>query len=344
MKEFKGYKHGVNLGGWLSQCRHMTEHYENFIKEEDIEKIKSWGLDHVRIPIDYELVEDADGNEKADGYVYIDRAIEWCKKYGLNMILDLHKTYGYSFHEGYNESGLFGNESYQERFYKLWERLAARYGKYESMLSFELLNEVTDKSYCDKWNEMTYICIERIRKIAPTIKILVGGYWNNSVESVADLLPPYDENIVYNFHCYEPLVFTHQKAGWVKELPKDKSVSLDITFREIEELTDTYFANEDSKFTDNCDDPDAKFDSTFFNNFFKDAIEYADEHDTALYCGEYGVIDVTDNKDILKWYQMIHETFEKYNIGRAAWSYKWMNFGLSDDYLEDVREEVIKNL
>ena len=46
MKQFKGYMHGVNLGGWLSQCVHTKEHYDSFINEMDIRKIKSWGMDH----------------------------------------------------------------------------------------------------------------------------------------------------------------------------------------------------------------------------------------------------------------------------------------------------------
>ena len=68
MKEFKGYTHGVNLGGWLSQCNHTKERYENFIVESDIEKIKSWGLDHIRVPVDYDLVEDKEGNYKEEGF------------------------------------------------------------------------------------------------------------------------------------------------------------------------------------------------------------------------------------------------------------------------------------
>ena len=38
LKEFKGYKKGIDLGGWLSQCHHTYEHYDSFIKEEDIDE------------------------------------------------------------------------------------------------------------------------------------------------------------------------------------------------------------------------------------------------------------------------------------------------------------------
>ena len=61
MREFVGYQKGVNLGGWLSQCDHTKEHYDTFIGEEDIKRIASWGLDHVRVPVDYELIEKEEG-------------------------------------------------------------------------------------------------------------------------------------------------------------------------------------------------------------------------------------------------------------------------------------------
>ena len=36
MNEFKGYRNGVDLGGWLSQCGYEKEHIESFITEADI--------------------------------------------------------------------------------------------------------------------------------------------------------------------------------------------------------------------------------------------------------------------------------------------------------------------
>ena len=57
MKQLTGFQRGINLGGWLSQCTPTKEHYDTFITEQDLRTIASWGLDHVRLPIDYVLVE-----------------------------------------------------------------------------------------------------------------------------------------------------------------------------------------------------------------------------------------------------------------------------------------------
>ncbi len=340
MKQFPGFSHGINLGGWLSQCDHTKERYDNFIKESDIEKIKSWGLDHIRVPVDYDLVEEKDGTYKEDGFAYIQKAIDWTGKYGLNMVLDLHKTFGYSFDNGEQEAGFFENEKYQERFYKLWEQFAERFGKYEDRLAFELLNEVTKKEYCDTWNRVSTECIKRIRKFAPTIKILLGGYYNNSIVALKDICAPYDENVVYNFHCYEPLVFTHQGAAWIESMDNSFRMPFDSTYREYDENAFAQLGNRPEELK--VSDPDKKLGIEYFEQYMEEAVRVANERNVALYCGEYGVIDLATPEDALKWYQAIGTCFNKYNIGRAAWSYKEMDFGLSDARMDAVRDEILK--
>ncbi len=342
MKRWKGYEHGINLGGWFSQCDHTKERYDGFIKESDIEKIGSWGLDHLRLPVDYNLVEDEEGNYSEEGFAYIEKVLSWCGKYGLNMVLDLHKTFGYSFDDGEQETGFFENEDYQERFYLLWEQFAKRYAGAGDAIAFELLNEVTKKEYCDIWNRISTCCIERIRAIAPDVKILVGGYYNNSIEALPDLLPPYDDNIVYNFHCYEPLIFTHQGAYWIPEMDRDFRMSVNDTYRGIKEKSDR---NLPSTAVDlDAFDQDAILDEGFFEALFGKAKAVAEERNVPLYCGEYGVINLADPADTLRWYQLIGNTFNKFGIGRAAWSYREMDFGLVDPHMSGVLDEVIKLL
>ena len=340
MKTWIGYMHGINLGGWLSQCNHTEERYSTFITEEDIKQISSWGLDHIRVPIDYNLVEDEEGNYKENGFNYISKAISWAQKYNLNMILDLHKTYGYAFDSVEND--FFENESHQERFYKLWEEFAKRFGKFEKMLSFELLNEITKKEYCDIWNEISHKCIKRIRKFAPKIKILVGGYYSNSIDALPDLYPPFDDNIVYNFHFYEPLIFTHQGAPWISTMNTSYRVSLDdscevLNKGSIENLTHDFVGH-------NFVDDSLPLNESYFENMIKSAVRISEERDVPIYCGEYGVINLATPHDTLKWYRMFSSVMNKYQIGRAAWTYKQMDFGIIDEHISEVKDQIIKLL
>lgn len=316
MKDFKGFKKGIDLGGWLSQCDYSTERLENFITEPDIEKIASWGMDHVRIPIDFNVLEDDKGGYSEKGFGYVENAVKLCQKHGLNVIIDLHKTAGFSFDKGEQETGFFDSEDLQERFYRLWEEIAKHFGNDPAHIAFELLNEVTDQSFCAKWNEVAKKCIGRIRKIAPDTVILVGSYWNNSVSAVKDLDKPYDDKIVYNFHCYDPLEFTHQHASWVDWANTEKDVSFE----------------------------ESGVSPEYFEKLFEPAIQKAKENDTVLYCGEYGVIDCVSGEEALKWFKAINAVFVKYDIGRSVWSYKEMDFGISDKRYDSVRDELLRYL
>ncbi len=315
MMKNKGFCRGINLGGWLSQCDYSEERLYHFITEPDFAQIAAWGFDHVRIPVDYNVLETEDGGFRADGFERIDWALEMCRKYKLLAVLDLHKTAGYSFDSyGESEAGFFDEVQLQERFYRLWEEIAAHYGKYTETVAFELLNEITDKGYIDTWNRIANECIRRIRAIAPDMLILVGSYDFNSAPAVAALDPPYDDKVIYNFHCYEPLKFTHQGAYWTNLINPENRVSF-----------------EDSDIT-----------PEFFEELFAPAIEAAEKYGTSLYCGEYGVIDIVSPEDTVKWYKAINSVLEKHGIARCLWSYKCMDFGFNESRLDAVREELLR--
>lgn len=330
--------HGINLGGWFSQCDHSVKRYDYFVRKDDFRRIASWGFDHVRIPVDYELILDREYRFVEDGFRRLNDCILWCKDNGLNMILDLHKTVGFSFDDGEKEDGFFVNEDYQQIFYRIWKEFARRYGQ-ETHLSFELLNEVSDASYCRKWNEIIRKTIETIRKEAPEIHIIVGGYHNNSVFAIKDLDDPYDEHIVYNFHCYSPLVFTHQGAYWIPKMDHTFRTSFGHSYAEYRKLTEEQI---DIGNVDFFPERDQVIDASYFMELFAEAIRIAKEKKVPLYCGEYGVIDLADTEETLKWYRCIHEVFETYHIGRAMWSYKEMDFGLVDAHYDPIREQLLE--
>lgn len=342
MKQFTGYRKGINLGGWLSQCNHNKQHYDTFIAESDIERISSWGLDHVRLPVDFELIETDHGDSIEAGFRYIDNCLAWCKKYGLNMILDLHKTAGYSFDETEESVDFFKSKILQDRFVELWIKFAKRYGKYDNCLSFELLNEVVDKDVAEIWNSIAERAIKAIRIYAPAIHILLGGVRNNSISSLEMLDMPYDENIVYNFHFYEPTIFTHQSAYWVEKMPLDFSTLYPNEYAQTLAETKQFLPAQHSEIFTNISLN--KMDQNFFETIFGQAVRIAEERNTTLYCGEYGVIDRADVFSTLNWYTDINNSFNKYGIGRAAWTYKGKDFGIIDDHYAPIFHDLLKLL
>ena len=310
-----GFKKGVNLGGWFSQCDYSEERLNNFITEADFEKIAALGFDHVRIPIDYNVIQNPDGTMRPDGLGRIDAALALCDKYGLKAVLDLHKTPGYSFDAGEKEAGFFESESYQERFYWIWETLAEWFAGMSDRVAFELLNEVTEARFLPAWKHISRECVRRIRFFAPDTIILLGSYNWNSARTVPELDAPYDDKMVYNFHFYEPHVFTHQGAYWMPELQNTR-----------------------------CSYADCGASEQWFEDFLAPAIEKAKKENCELYCGEFGVIDIVPPEEAVKWFRDLHKVFERHGIAHAMWSWKQMDFGLIDERMDGVRDELLKLL
>lgn len=331
-------KKGVNLGGFLSQCSEYTdEHYATFITKDDIKNIKDMRFDHVRLPIDYEVIETEDGTELEQRYSYIDNALEWCREYGLNVLLDLHKTWGYFFDNAgkrENLNTLFDSEEAINRFLTIWKRLSARYGKNNDFVGFELLNEVVNPEYAQPWNSLIRRAVAIIRENAPDSTIVYGGVEWNSAATLKLLEKPFDDNVIYTFHYYEPLLFTHQKAPWVPTINQTMSV----------EYTDDmeYFKKESAKIglqgLGVVYSKAQKMGVEFHEEMISAALQVAKERNLVLYCGEFGVIDRAEPKEAIKWYRDVLQLFEKYNIGYALWSYKEMDFGIMGEKYKELRE------
>ncbi len=344
MRIFEGYQKGINLGGWLSQLVGNDDaHFNGFITESDIARIASFGCDHVRLPVDCDTVFEDMGNTILPRIQLIDNCIDWCGKHGLNLIIDLHKTFGYMFSTNERNYGatFFHDEELQAAFLRIWTIFAQRYGKYADRVAFELLNEVDLPDVVNEWNGIIKKAIETIRPIAPDTWILVGGVRYNAVTSVPTLDMPYDDKIVYNFHCYEPLVFTHQRAGWIANMPKDFRIHYPQPVGDYSKAGETlgmWQASESKPGDSELISPE------YFEKMFMVAIKAAEERNAPLYCGEYGVIDQALAPDTLRWLTDINAAFVKHNIGRAIWTYKQLDFGLVGEHYADILDEMVKVL
>lgn len=329
---------GINLGGYLSQCCHKEAHYDSFIVKSDIEQIAGWGFDHVRIPVDYEVLETEDGAVIERGYERLEKVLDWCKEYGLDVILDLHKAYGYDFNDAgdSDKNNLFSSEELQTRFIDLWIRIVKRFRSYDHV-AFELLNEVVEKDNADAWNQLIKRTVTEIRKITATAPIIYGGIQWNSVKTLKLLDIPQDKNIIFTFHFYEPLLFTHQKAYWVPTMDPNQTIY-------YPESMDYY--NQKSKALGYQGEVVTLAKSQvmgveFITEMIEEAIDVAAKAGVSLYCGEFGVINQAPVEDTLRWFTDVDTVFRKYNIGYAVWTYKEMDFGLTEDHYAPIKDDLI---
>ena len=343
VKEWKGFHKGINLGGWFSQSPMKKEHFDSFITSADLDVIAGWGLDHVRLPIDFELVVDMSGNFKESGFAYLKKAVDDCIERGLNVIINIHKADGYAFYELNQPESFFESEVLQEKFYELWEEIARRFGSYNEKVAFELLSDVTSMTYSATWNSIIKHSISRIRRYAKENVIMFGGCNYNSCASIPDLPDINDSAIAYTFHFNAPLVFTHQGAHWLKNMPEDFRYDYTHTYQEYYDKT-VELLKRPTGFLEIDVDMGKTLDSEYYRQRFENAVETAVRRDKYLYCGEYGVIKNADPYEACKWFRDVHEVFEEYGISRAAWTYKEMDFDISGEHFRPVIDEIVRNL
>jgi endoglucanase len=227
---------GVNLGGWLMMEAYILyapnfpektfkkkfaealgekaltsfekEYREHFITEADIENISQLGFNCIRVPFNGRLIEKTPYGYDQKGVGYLDRVIEWAKRYKVWVILDLHAAPGAQNHDWHGDSEgkaeLWTKKENQERTLALWAFLADRYKNEESVAGYDLLNEAVLED-AGLLNRFYKELIQRIRAADKNhILFIEGNKWATDI----DCLEEYnDDNYVLSIHNYEPLDF-----------------------------------------------------------------------------------------------------------------------------------------
>lgn len=336
---FKKFQKGINIGGWLSQYEFLVKqpitqenldfHFQNFITETDIARISDWGFDHIRLPVSGYLIYDPElGTLNNPPLTYIDQCIGWCRKYHLNLILDLHDLWGNVYGAMDKPMPLLTEEKLKSNFLQIWEQLAQRFKHIDDIaLMFELLNEVSDATgYI--WNVLYKEAISRIRRIDSDRLILVGSNCQNSVSYLdrLDLLD--DPNVIYNFHYYDPQVFTHQKAHFSEEF---SDFNRTITYPgDISDFVEYLEQHPCYKSKHQLTASETKNDRELMCRLLQNAVNFVNYSNRELYCGEFGVIDSAPPEEAAKWILDFISICDENHIGHALWNYKSLDFGLLD--------------
>jgi hypothetical protein len=301
--------------------------------EDDIAQIAGWGFDHVRLPIDYPVLEsdDAPGVYREDGFAYVDACLEWCQRRGLGLILDLHHAPGYSFANTLRPETeplnvLFHEEAAQQRFSGLWRAIATRYRAAGADVIFELLNEVVLPD-SEPWNRLVARTVAELRPVVPEGRIMVGGNQYGAASELEHLAVLEDANVVYTFHFYEPLLFTHQKASWTRVCREyDQTLDYPGTFTGLGE----FLARAPEHRAGFGWQAGRALDRGLVLEFMRPALAFRAQVPAPLYCGEFGVIEHAPVAGRARWIADVIAVLAAHQIGWALWSYKSMSFGVVD--------------
>jgi hypothetical protein len=236
---------GIGLGGWMLQEPYMFQLSEvagtqteikskiseligqkncdefytlfmnNMISEKDIDALKKWGFNSIRLPMHYNLftlpvdkepVKDQNSWVET-GFKLTDNLLSWCRKNKIYLILDLHTTPGGQGNDrpiadiDTLKPRLWESEANQKKTIALWKKLAERYKDEEWIGGYDLINETNYKLDGNEplkklFSEIT----QEIRIVDKKHIIFIEG--NQFANDYTGLTPPWDNNMAYSFHKY----------------------------------------------------------------------------------------------------------------------------------------------
>ncbi len=326
---------GVNFGGYLSQVKEFTgEHLDSFITARDVEQVKKWGFNAVRLPVDYFLFEDDDKpfTYREDRVAYIDKMLDWTAANGLWTILDLHIAPGHSFAEqDRSRNDIWDKKARnRKRFLAIWDYFAGRYGKRGDIM-YEVLNEPVAPDNA-KWLSLAEDAIAVIRGRDTDHYIVVeSNLWGQS-DTFRGMKKFKDDKIMYSFHSYDPILVTHQMAEWVPFVRNDiyrkyvkypgKPEGLHDLIKKVEEV--------DGDFATFLKNQDRDYNAVGMEKVMEPVLRFMEKHGVPVLCGEFGCIAKADPQTRKNWTRDIMGILKKYGISFTYWNYKDKDFGLVD--------------
>lgn len=313
-------RHGINLSEWFAQVYdqrgYTKEHFETWNTAQDIALIKAMGFDHVRLSVNPQPMFRHGQADRipADYLGYLDSAVKMILDHGLAIILDVHPESDF-------KQKLATDDSFVEQFEDYWRQLARHYSTTNpDLVSFEILNE---PEFHDRyrWQGVQAKLAVAIREGAPLHTIIVAGAFWSSENELLFFDPLRDSNIIYNFHFYEPHIFTHQGATWstnyvhyLKELPypstPDNVQPVAVLLPDaVNRLQAIHYGLD-------------RWNALRIEGEIGQVAAWAKRWNVSVTCNEFGVYRKAANpQDRAAWISDVRTTLEKHGIGWTMWDY-----------------------
>lgn len=319
---------GTNLSHWLSQDFGWEPKY-SYISEIDIRFLDSLGFDHVRIPIDEKEMWDERGKPIAPAFKCLNNCLDWCAKFGMRAIVDLHTVRSHHFNAA-NEGGantLWTDINAQNNFVDLWINLSDTLKKRDNnLVAYEILNEAVAPEH-DDWNKLMNKAVAAIRQREPERTLVIGAnMWQIAPNLKYLKLPEGDKHIILSFHTYSPLAFTHHLASWTQLKSYKGPVHYPgqiITDEDYE----NYIDKSNLQLVEGTKEAHDVWNKEKLLEVFKSGLDFARSKNLPLYCGEFGCMPTVDRKDRMAWYSDMIDILEENGVAWSNWEYKG-DFGL----------------
>jgi aryl-phospho-beta-D-glucosidase BglC (GH1 family) len=332
--------HGINLSNWYAQAPdYSAERLTTFIDAADFRLIRSLGFDCVRLSINPEpllalppatepppiLDRDATLSPTAtlplrpEAMARLDKTVREINAAGLVVVLDIHPEEAW-LRQAFTDEGI-------PNFLYFWRTFARHYaGTDPEMVYFEVLNEPHNVS-AGRWAIEQERAVAVIRKEAPAHTIVVTGTEFGGIGGLLGLIPLADANLIYSFHDYDPMVFTHQGATWAgDEFKPLRGVPYPSTTENIEPAI---AATHDPGGTNLLQHYGIEhWSRARMQQDISTVVDWQRRSQVPVWCGEFGVYrDFAPTADRARWIADMRQTLEAAHLGWAMWDYR-ASFGM----------------
>jgi endoglucanase len=318
-------RRGINASGWFAQVYdkrgYVKEHFQEWTTAEDIALIKSMGFDHVRLSVNPQpMMPNHRPDEIPAEYLgYLDAAVKMILDQGLAVVIDMHP-------EGDFKARLGKDDSFVQEFADFWRTVARHYSSWDAdRVFFEILNE-PEMSDRYRWTGVQTKLAAAIREGAPQNTIIAAGARWSDNDDLVFIEPLRDANVIYNFHFYDPHIFTHQGATWgsyfwhwVKALhyPSSAENAAKVAAGApdaVDRLTIVRYGED-------------HWDAARIDAEITQVWEWARQRGVPVVCNEFGVFRQAEPQDREAWIHDVRAALEKHGMGWAMWDYSG-NFGV----------------
>ena len=281
------------------------------------------GFNAIRFYLNYQTFENDEPPfmYKAKGWAWLDQNVEWAKKYGVYLVLNLHISHG-GFQALGDGDGLWGNSEYQDRLVNFWKKLASRYKDEPQIAGFSLMNKPVPATM-EPWQNLAERLVKEIRTIDQNhILFLEQSYYlKDQNKENTDLNFPVvdDENVVYEFQMYAPYTYTHQMLEWAGLGDEGSYPNPEIS----------HYLNETPGY-DNSDQPQFPRDKSYLEAALKKYLDWSQEQNLPLFMSEFGTCSATfkDDKGGLTWVKDVLSIADSANLSYSYHAYHEDAYGL----------------
>jgi endoglucanase len=313
-------RRGINASEWFAQVYdpkgYGKEHFETWTTVEDIALIRSMGFDHVRLSVNPQpMFHRGHADEiSADYLQYLDGAVDLILDQGLAVVLDIHPESDF-------KNRLASDDDFVEQFADYWRSLARHYSTRDAdRVFFEILNEPELRDRY-RWAGIQAKLAEAIRQVAPQHTIIATGAGYSADDELLFLAPLPDRNVIYNFHFYEPHVFTHQGASWGVNYwhwesglsYPSKLDSAEKTASRVPDATNRLYILRYGM---------EHWDAARIDMEIGQVAAWAKRWNVPVVCNEFGVYrKYADPRDRAAWIGDVRTSLERHGMGWAMWDY-----------------------